>query len=896
MNVKTSLTQNISWHSIGANEAVLALGTDSEHGLQEAEVKARLEKFGPNDFEKRPSFRLWKIIFAQIKSPLVLILIIAGLISILLKDYADSTVIFIAVLINTAVGAFQEGRASKAFDKMRQALKTLATVIRGGKKIKIDTINLVPGDLILVQTGDRIPADARILESKAFKINESALTGEWAPVEKNTNPTEESAPLVERTSMIWLGTSASEGWAKAVVTAIGEKTEFGKIAELVKETGSSATPFQRGVRKIALWIGAAAVFIVAALFTLGLIRGHNLQEMFLTGVAVAVAIVPEGLPVAVTVVLAIGMRRIMQKGGLVRKLSAAETLGSASVILTDKTGTLTQGKMEAVEVSTCMRSSTKADPDLSGGVYETLKGAVFASAAFIENPEDGQDKWRVRGGPTDQAMFLAGVKFGLHPPGLFEKEPRIDFVPFEAERRYSASLHQMKDKTALYVAGAPETLFQISDRVFLGNEVVGFDMKLRDKMSAIYSESAGRGERVIAVAYREDSWLEITRRKDHMFEKTIFLGLISFSDSLRPDAVEIIQNIKNAGIKLVLLTGDNASTAKSIAESAGLVDDWSGVHIVEGSQIEDETEKELMKIVPDAAIFARVLPHQKSAIVGAWQALGEVVAMTGDGVNDAPALRKADIGVAIGSGTDVAKEAANIVLTDDNLSVIFHAIEEGRVILDNLRKIMAYILSANFSEIVLISGALLLGFPLPILPGQILWANIVQEGFMNFALAFEPKEKDILKRDPKSNSSKRILDGQILKLIFWVGLVTSFFLLVLFLVLYKYGLDIEELRTIMFAGLSLDALFFAFSFKSLRRSVLETNLLNNPYLIFALIVSFLLLMGALYLGPLNLLLKIVPPTGFDLAMMAVIAVFNLVAIEVAKYLFIRRGQGYSMKQ
>lgn len=883
------------WHSVSVKEAVSGLDTDQEHGLQSAEAKARFEKFGPNDFEKRASFRLWKIIFAQIKSPLVLILIVAGLISIFLKDYTDSTVIFIAVAINTVIGAIQEGRASRAFDKMRAALKTSSTVIRNGRKIKIDTENLVPGDIVFLQVGDRVPADARILEAKALGVNESALTGEWASVDKGAEPAKKSAPLTERSSMVWLGTSISEGWAKVAVTATGSSSEFGKIAELVKETGKEQTPFQQGVKKIALWIGMAAGLIVLALFALGTARGVEIQEMFLTSVAVAVAIVPEGLPVAVTVVLAIGMRRIMQKGGLVRRLTAAETLGSASVILTDKTGTLTQAKMEAVEIATCEKLATKADLDLSGGVLETLKALMFASAAFIENSNSAPESQRIQGGPTDQAMLLAGIKAGLNPEELLEREPRMDFMPFEAEKKYSASLHKSGDLSVVYIAGAPETIMEMSNKALTGGEPKPFTPALKKRMAEIYVESAGRGERVLAAAFRQNNWSEIARHKDHMFEETVFLGLVSFSDPLRPDVPETIKKAKEAGIKIILLTGDHASTAKSVAESAGLVSDWSGVRIVEGAEVEGKSEKELAKLVNETAIFARILPHQKSAVVGAWQSLGEIVAMTGDGVNDAPALRRADIGVAIGSGTDVAKEASDIVLTDDNFSVIFYAIEEGRAILDNLRKIMAYILSANFSEIILISGALIFGLPLPILPAQILWANIVQEGFMNFALAFEPAESDILKRDPKTNSSRRILNPEVLKIIFWVGLITSFFLLALFLFLYSYGLPLKELRTIMFAGLSLDALFFAFSFKSLRKPLWKTDIFGNYYLLFALSFSFLLLMGSLYFSPIASLLGVVRLTAFDLGILVLIGLFNLTSIELAKYFFIRRAMQYKME-
>lgn len=877
--------KELAWHALSVEEVVRILKTDPESGLSKIEAESRFEKYGPNDFEKRPSFRLHKIIWAQLKSPLVLVLIIAGFISILLENRTDAAVIFLAVAINTIIGALQEGRASKAFDQLRQAIKTRAVVFRDGQKQEIETAFMVPGDLILVQSGDRVPADSKIMESKALEANESVLTGEWAPVLKG----------VEQSSVLRMGTTLTEGWAKAIVVATGEKTEFGKIAGLVGKTKEALTPFQKGVKKIAVWIGMLTAIVILAIFLLGILRGHEFGEMFLTAVAVAVSIVPEGLPVAVTVVLAIGMRRIMAHGGLVRKLVAAETLGSTSVILTDKTGTLTQAKMEAVEIITCARSATKANLDLSGGVYETLKAAAFASAAFVENPEDRPSERRIKGRPTDQAMLEASIHAGLSLDALLEKEPRIDLLPFESERRYSASLHKNGDKSVIYIAGAPEVLFPMSDLALVGNEIRQFGSDLREKMSAASSEATGRGERIIAIAYREGDWQEIVRRKDHMFEKTVFLGLISLSDPLRPEVAETIKRAKAAGIKIVLVTGDHSATAKAVAESAGLVDDWSKVKILEGDEVEEMSPEELQKIVPEVAVFARVLPHQKMAIADAWQARGEIVAMTGDGVNDAPTLERADIGVALGSGTDVAKESSDIVLTQDNFGIIFHAIEEGRVILDNLRKIITYLLSTSFSEVVLISGALILGLPLPILPAQILWANIVQEGFMNFALAFEPKEDDVLKRNPKTNSSKKILSREMLYVVFGVGLITSFFLLVLFLFLFRLGLPLQELRTLMFVGISLDALFFAFSFKSLRKSLWRINLFSNVYLLGALAVSFLLLAGALYLDPLSGLLGVVSPSGLDLAILAAIALFNLASIEIAKFYFIRHQNKYKME-
>ena len=883
------------WHALDGHEIVRILETDAEKGLALSEAKARASVFGPNELEKELSGRFYKIIWQQIKSPLVFILIIAGFVSLILTNYSDAIIIFIALIINTAIGAYQEGRASQAFEKLRASVKSSTTLIRGGQQQEVNAALLVPGDIILLKSGDRVPADARLLEVKTLETNEAALTGEWAGVEKNPQVLEEKKQITERTNMVWMGTLIAEGWAKAVVVATGNSSELGKIAFLVAEEKEIATPFQRGVKRLAHWIGGTVGVFSILIFALGMARSQPFSEMFLITVALAVAAIPEGLPVAVTVVLAIGMHRILKKGGLVRKLTAVETLGSTSVILTDKTGTLTQAKMSVASIVTAQETlAGHAKKDLSPAILEVLRAGIFSSGAFIENPEDALEQWRVRGRPTEKALLLAGIESGIKPHELLDQEPRIDFLPFDAERRFSASLHKTNHKNRLYVAGAPETLLEMSRRVRIGKKNKPLTQKQKNKLADAYLEATRRGARVIGVGMREGTWKEIARTKDRVFDNVTFLGLISFHDPLRPDVKEVIQEAKAAGLRIVLVTGDHSATAEAVARASGLVEK-NEYKMLEGSDIENKKPEELRKLVGEVSIFSRVLPHQKMDIVKAWQDNDEIVAMTGDGVNDAPALRSADIGIALGSGTDVAKESADLVLTKDSLSVIVRAIEEGRIILDNLRKIITYLLATSFSEIVLIAGALIFGLPLPILPGQILWANMAQGGFMNFALAFEPKEADVLTRDPKVHSSKKILTPEMLWIIFGVGLITSFFLFLVFLFLLYRGVPIQNIRTIMFVGVTLGTLFFAFSFKSLRRPLWKINPFSNRYLLFALGFSLTLLAAALYVDPLRRLLGIVTPTPSTLLILAGIGIFNLIVIELSKWYFIGRALNHKIE-
>lgn len=879
----------LSWHSEKADEVLRALETDAVKGLTEQESKERLKIFGPNTLAARRSFRFFAVLWNQVKSPLVFILIIAGVIAFVLGEITDTIVIFLTVLINTAIGFYQEGKASKTFDKLKETISHSATVVRQGYKKIIKAEELVQGDIVILDAGDQIPADIRLLEAKNLQVNESALTGEWAGVSKNTDLYSEKTRITDRYNMVWMGTLVQDGFGKGVVVQTGQNTEFGKIARLVESARSVQTPFQKGVARLARIVGVMVAVAAVLIFVVGLLEGENITTMFLTSVAVAVAAIPEGLPVAVTVVLAIGMSRILRQGGLVKRLVASETLGSTSIILTDKTGTLTEAKMQISDIISADEifadDKEKQKEYINVSKINILEAGIFTSDAFIENPEDDLAKWKVRGKEMDKALLLAGIQSGISPIKLFKDCPKIDFIAFNPEKRYAASLNKIEGGSRLFVSGAPETILSLCKEIRLQNEIIPLSAERKKELEKTFVEVAERGSRIIAMAFKDGSWNSLPRDGGDIISELVFLGFVAFHDPLRKDVYEAIKKAKKAGLRPVMVTGDHIKTATAVAKALGLLDKG---RIVLGDGVEDLNDKAMEEFVQNVDVFARVLPHQKLKIANAWRRLGHVVAMTGDGVNDAPALKTADIGIALGSGTDVAKEAADLVLLKDSFSIIIRAVEEGRVILDNLRKIVTYLLSTGFSEIVLIAGTLILRLPLPVLPKQILWANIVEEGFMNFAFAFEPKEEDVMERDPRKVTSAKIINKEMATIIFGVGIITDILLFTMFFYLLHLDLPIKEIRTFVFVGLSLDAIFYAFALKSLRRPIWKINLFSNKYLMAAFIISVAFLIFALVFPPLRNLLSLTSLHPIEFLLLAGLGVANLLGIELVKWYFISR--------
>lgn len=866
------MAKEIAWHSLSWREAVEKLKSDSKDGLNEKEVKERREKFGRNLLPEEKPFSKTRIFLEQFKSPLIYILVIAGIVVLVFKEFTDAIVIFGAVFLNTIVGFFQENKASDALRKLKKIVKIKAQVIREGNIKIIDSGGLVPGDIFILNPGDKVPADGRIIESYNLKTNEMALTGEWLPAQKKVDTLSTKRPLADRDNMVYMGTVTEDGKAKAMVTATGLETEIGKVAKMVRETKEEKTPLQKKIARFAKIVGGIIVGICIIIFIEGIITGNTFLEMFTIAVAVAIAAIPEGLPVAMTVILALGMQRILKKKGLVRKLASAETLGSTSIIATDKTATLTEGKMRVTEILT----KTKAGQSLA------LKIATLCNEAFIENPEEPMEKWVIQGRPTDKALLLAGVRAGINKKELERKMLKTAELPFSTVNKYLARAFALsKKEDILYISGAPEKILEISKYLRKGNREVALTPKMEDEIKTELEDLTGKGLRVVAVGYKKIKSLK------SLFDNFVFVGLIALKDPIRKEVKKAIKICRQAGMRPIIATGDHKLTAKAVAQELGFK--LKEKNIMEGRELDKLSDKQFEKRVKDIQIYARVEPKHKMRIIQAWQEKGEVIAMTGDGINDAPALKKADIGVALGSGTEVAKEVSDLVLLTDNFNIIVAAIEEGRAIIDNVRKVITYLLSDSFTETILIGVGLFFGY-LPITAAQILWVNLIEDGLPDIALAFEPKEKDLMKQKPQGHDIP-LLNREMKVLIFVIGLITDFLLLGLFFWLLKYSnYEIPHIRTVIFGGLAIDSLFYVFSCKSLRRNIWHINPFSNKFLVFAWVFGALTLIGAIYLPPLQTLLKTVPLNLFDWGLLLTIGFIDLILIEATKWIFIKNHE------
>ena len=891
--------RHILWETFSRENLRKVLSADLKSGLSAEKIERLQKRHGKNILEAGEDFTFTDKIAKQFKSPLVIILLGAGITTLFLREFLDTIVIFAALFINVGVGIFQEERASNAFEKLNKSQIKHATVIRDGKKAIILSENLIPGDLVILEGGSQVPADIRILEAKNLSVNEAALTGEWAPVHKDALVKQKSVSLGKRTNMVWMGTLVSSGNGIGIVVETGKNTQVGMIAKQLGNIGEQLTPLQHSIRKIARFLIYIILTAIIAIIVLGILRGEPLGDMFLIAIAIAVATMPEGLPAAVTVVLALGMESILKHGGLVRNLLAAETLGATTVILTDKTGTLTEAKMKLASLYT-LESLKTGGKGMTEDDKSLLTMAVLSSDAFVEESKeeekDEQVKLTVQGRPIEKAIIVAGLEMGISQDELKEENGRIDFLKFESKRRFSASLNKHKEykKNRIYLSGEPESLLNHSTHVLKNGKIE----ILMDKDYSVFREvqrrESAKGKRFIGISYKDVLWEDIESsakdkkgEKSKFTEKTVFAGFLAFEDPVREDVREAISKVKRAGARVIMLTGDNPGTAGNIAEKVGI--SKKGDQVLLGSDIELQEDDELLKTLQKVKIFSRVLPDQKLRITRVLRGAGEIVAMTGDGINDAPALRSANIGVAVGSGTEVAKEAADIILLNNSFSIIVSAIEEGRRIIDNLKKILAYLLSTSFVEVFIIVGALAFAAPIPLLPSQILWANIIEEGLMSFAFAFEKKDKNIMKRDPRSHASRNILTPVIKKFIFTIGIVTGVFLTALYFILLKIGVPIEEVRTMMFVAISIDSIFFTFSLKSFDTPLHKMNIFSNKFLIIAFVFSTLLLIAAVSLSPLRTLLTLTVLSVSQLLFLTGVGIFNLITIEATKYyLFFRK--------
>ncbi len=867
----------------------------SKSGLSKAEVEKRLKKYGKNELPRKKRFSQLSILANQLKSPLVYVLLAAAVVTFLLEDFVDTGVILAAVLINTVVGFVQETKAEEALEKLKQMVKHKCRVIREGVEKEINTADIVPGDIIVLREGDRIPADGRILEAYELEIDESSLTGESIPVEKSVEIVDKKGTSESKENMAYMGTSVVKGKGLMVATSTGINTKFGKIALLVKETEEEKTPLQVKLANFSKFFSIFIFLIIVVIFSIGILRNHNPVEMFTTSVAIAVAAIPEGLLVAVTVILAIGMRRILKSGSLVRKLIAAETLGSTTVICTDKTGTLTRGKMQVDHIVTLSSifSLKEADNKIKEEEKRMLdhiiaiKIGMICNNAVVENPADELKKWKIHGDYTERALLQSGISVGFNPQKIKKDFVRLGEIPFNSERKFMATLNRSRaGEYTMYVKGAPEEIIERSKYVLVKGEKKRMTEENLKFLKKKHNDLSKKGLRIISVAFKNiDSALanDFKSEDDRLVNELVFVGLMALKDPLRPEAKDTIKLAKEAGIKTVMITGDNRLTAKTIANELGM--EVKDDNILDGKQLDQMSTKDFTNVVGRIKVYARVSPHHKSRIVDAWQSRGEVVAMTGDGVNDAPALKSADIGIALGSGTEVAKETADLVLLDNNFKTIIIAVEQGRVIYENIRKVILYLVSDSFSEVVIIGGSLLLTFPIPLTAAQILWINLVTDGFPDVALTLEPKESDIMK-EPPHRKNEPLLNPEIKLLIASISLVSGLLSLAIFWYVYNLTGEFQKASTLTFSILAIDSLVYVFSVRSLRHSIFQKDIFSNKYLILAVTAAFVVQLLAIYHPFLQSVLQTVPLSLVDWSIILLVCTVELALIEGIKYVFL----------
>jgi len=869
-------------------ETTRVLKTNPLKGLNEEDVRIHQKEFGRNSLpEEEPLSRI-KIFLKQLESPLIYILLIAGIITLFLKEYGDSIIIFGAAIVNAIVGFIQENKASKALKELKKVGKSSAQVLRGGNFKIIDSEELIPGDVIILHPGDKVPADGRIIECYNLKVNEMTLTGEWLAADKTTAVLPEETPLADRDNMVYMGTVAEDGKAKIIITETGIRTEMGKITQMVKEAKEKPTPYQEKVAHFSKIIGFVIISICLFILFEGLIKGRDFTEIFITSIAVAVAAIPEGLPICITVILALGMQKILEKQGLVRKLAAAETLGSTSIIATDKTGTITEGKMRVVQVLSGghIIENEENDP------LSVLKMIVLCNEAFIENPEEPKEKWIVRGEPTSKALLLGAIEAGVSVKKEKEGLEEIQEIPFDSINKYLAYLYRVGErKGILFVCGAPEKILEFSSQIEIKKEKKNLTQLRIEKIKESLDNLASKGQRVVAVAYKNiDNVSGLAKERDGiatLCQDLIFVGLIGLKDPLRKEVIESIKTCKQAGIRTIIVTGDHKLTARVIAKEIGLP--VQAKNIIQGKELDKLSDEDFQQRIDDISVYARVEPKHKMRIIESWQNKGEVVAMTGDGVNDAPALKRADIGMALGSGTDVAKEVSDLVLLNDNFSIIVAAVEEGRKIIDNIRKVITYLLADSFTETILIGLSILAGLPLPVSAAQILWVNLIGDGLPDIALAFEPKEKDIMAKPPIKRDAP-LLTQEMKTIIFVIGIITDLVLMGVFWWLWQESQNITYVRTVVFAALAIDSLFFVFSCKSLRQNIWHINIFSNKFLNLSFGIGIFMLFSAIYFPPLRLLLKTVPIGIHEWSIIFALGLTQLILIEITKYHFIIKKQ------
>jgi Ca2+-transporting ATPase len=880
MPSKTQPKSTPAWHTLTAEEAAHRLRTNTAHGLSEQEAHARLAQHGRNQLQERPSRGPLVMLLAQFADFMILVLVGAAVVSGIIGDVEDTVAIIVIVVLNAVIGFVQEFRAERAMAALKAMAAVSAKVLREGETLVVPSTEIVPGDVVLLETGNVVPADLRLLEAAQLKVNESTLTGESVVVEKHSRALDEAQlPLGDRKNLAYKGTVVTYGRGQGVVVATGMHTELGKIAASLQQDGELKTPLQKRLAQFGRRLALAALAICVMVFVAGVMRGESVMLMFLTAISLAVAAIPEALPAVVTISLALGARKMVKQRALIRRLPAVETLGSVTYICSDKTGTLTQNKMQVEEIY--------AD----GGLlreWSALRDGVWAllfKAMALSNDASHGKRGKVSGDPTEVALFVAAQQAGFDKDELEVEAPRLRELPFDSERKCMTTFHREPQGVIAFTKGAPESVLPHCVSVLTGGGEVPLQAA---EMLENAERMAADGLRVLAVAYRNWPTMPATDEAEELESGMVLLGLVGLMDPPRHEAKEAVSLCKSAGIIPVMITGDHPATARAIARRLSIVSD--GGRVLTGAELDRLSDEEFAAQVREIRVYARVDPQQKIKIVQALQDQGEFVAMTGDGVNDAPALKRADIGVAMGKGgTDVAREAAALVLLDDNFSTIVHAVRQGRRIFDNIRKFIKYTMTSNGGEVWTIFLAPFVGLPIPLLPIHILWINLVTDGLPGLALTAEPEEKGIMRRPPRPPQESIFAHGMWQHMV-WVGLLMGG--VCLFTQAWAYHTGSAHWQTMVFTVLCLSQMGHVLAIRSERESLFSMGMLSNPWLLGAVALTFVLQMATIYVPLLQPIFKTEALSAKELVLCIGLSSVVFFAVEVEKWL-VRRGRLYA---
>ena len=865
------------WFKKNKEELESELEVSTEHGLSEEEVLKRREEYGENVLVSAKRNGIVSMFIDQFKDFMVIILIIASIISGFLGEIGDTAIIMLVVLINAVLGVIQENKAEKSLEALKKLSSPIATVKRGGRRLEVRSEELVPGDIVLLESGDFVPADGVLFESVGLMIEESALTGESVPVEKETKmPIGEEIPLGDRKNCVFTSSLVTKGRGRFIVTETGMNTEIGMIAGLLENQKEVKTPLQEKLDELGKILGIGALGICAVIFIMGYLQGRPLLQMFMTSVSLAVAAIPEGLPAIVTIVLSLGVQKMIGKNAIIRKLPAVETLGTASVICSDKTGTLTQNKMEVKQVYTYGQLKDIDEIDLSNkSEVLALKIGVLCNDSEIDivfGEENGI------GDPTEIALVSSGRKLSINKKEEEQKLVRVGEIPFDSNRKLMTTVHRDGHKYKIFTKGALDFLMDKCKKVLIDGREQILTENIKEEIRKVNYEMSSKALRVIGFAYRNENQMPNKITSEVIEKDLVFVGMQGMIDPPREEAKLAVSTCKIAGIQPVMITGDHKITAIAIAKQLGILKNEN--EAIEGKEIENMSDADLTKNIEKYSVYARVSPEHKVRIVSAWQNKGKIVAMTGDGVNDAPALKRANIGCAMGiSGTDVSKQAADMILTDDNFATIVSAIEEGRHIFDNIKKSIHFLLSCNIGEIVALFIAVVLGAPLPLLPIHILWVNLVTDSLPALALGLDPAEPDIMKRKPRDPKKSIFANGLGFTLIvqgIMIGLLTK--------IAFQIGMmqDLSVGRTMALCTLCLSQLAHSFNVRSSDKSILKIGIASNKHLIKANICSAILVISVTVIPALRDIFKLSNLEFVNWITIILLSLVPLIIVEFSK--------------